>query len=97
MRNVRFHASADQDLFAAVEWYADRSATAAGGFVREIEHAISRIAEAPERYPKTTLGRRRFVLLRYPYDIVYRITESDIEIIAIAHHARRPASWRNRK
>ena len=81
---------------SATDWYLVRSASAAAGFVREIEHAIQRIGEAPERYPLTRFGRRRFVLLSYPFDVVYRILETEIEIIAVAHHARRPGYWRDR-
>lgn len=96
MTGVRFHPAADEELLEATEWYLERSATAAAGFVREIDHALARIAETPERYPLTRLGRRRFVLVNYPYDVVYRVTRADIEIVAIAHHARRSAYWRKR-
>jgi plasmid stabilization system protein ParE len=96
MASVSFHPAADEELTEATEWYGARSQTAAVGFVREIEHALARIAESPERYPLTRFGRRRFVLLNYPYDVVYRIVGAEVEIIAIAHHARRPAYWRDR-
>jgi toxin ParE1/3/4 len=96
MASLRFHPAARAELLAATEWYLDRSGTAATGFTREIEHALSRIGEMPDRYPLTRFGRRRFVLLNYPYDVVYRVTRNEIEIIAIAHHARRPAYWRHR-
>lgn len=93
---VRFHPDADVELIDATEWYLERSAVAAEGFVREIEHALARIAEAPERYPLTRYGRRRFVLLNYPYDVVYRVLPDEVEIVAVAHHARRPGYWRTR-
>jgi plasmid stabilization system protein ParE len=70
MRIVSLHPAAEDELIEATEWYIARSATAAAGFVREIEHALARIAEAPERYPLTRFSRRRFVLLNYPYDVV---------------------------
>lgn len=96
MKRVRLHPLADEELLSATDWYLARSQTAAFGFVREIEHAMERIGDAPEMYPSTRFGRRRFVLLNYPFDVVYRIQQSEIEIIAIAHHARRPGYWRNR-
>ena len=96
MRTVRFHPAADEELLEATTWYVERSATAAANFVREIERALSHIAEAPERYPVTRFRRRRFVLLTYPYDLVHRITAGEIEMIAVAHHSRRPAYWRHR-
>jgi plasmid stabilization system protein ParE len=96
MADVRFHPTADDELLEATTWYVERSSTAAVGFVREIEHALERIAEAPERYPLTLHGRRRFVLLNYPYDVVYRVRPRVVEVVAIAHHSRRPGYWRNR-
>lgn len=70
MTVVNFHPAADEELLEATTWYIERSPTAAAGFVREIEHALARIAEGPNRYPLTRFGRRRFVLLNYPYDVV---------------------------
>jgi toxin ParE1/3/4 len=64
--------------------------------MREVERAVTRISEAPERYPVTRQGHRPFVLLEFPFDLVYQITELEIEIIAVAHHARRPGYWRAR-
>lgn len=94
--SVSFHPAARAELLLAADWYHDRSATAASEFVREVEHALARILEAPDRYPETRHRRRRFVLLKFPFDLVYHITDSDVEIIAVAHHNRRPGYWRSR-
>jgi toxin ParE1/3/4 len=96
MTNVRFHPLADEELSSATDWYLARSVSAAVGFAREIDHAIERIGEAPQRYPLTKFGRRRFVLMNYPYDLVYRILPAEVEVIAVAHHSRRPGYWRHR-
>jgi len=96
MKSVRFHPLADEELTSATEWYLARSYTAAVRFAHEIQHAVERIAEGPQRYPLTLLGRRRFVLISFPYDVVYRVLATEIEIIAIAHHARRPGYWKRR-
>jgi hypothetical protein len=34
--------------------------------------------------------------MNYPYDVIYRIVRGEAEINAVAHHARRPAYWRDR-
>jgi plasmid stabilization system protein ParE len=93
---VSFHPAARAELLKHSKWYRDRSLTAAAGFEREIDHAVSRIAEAPERYPLTRRGRRRFVMLEFPFDLIYRISEQEIEIMAVAHHSRRPDYWLRR-
>jgi len=93
---VSFHPAARRELLKHSKWYVDRSLSAAAGFEREIDHAITRIIEAPERYPLTRRGRRRFVLLEYPFDVIYRIRDRDVQIMAIAHHSRRPEYWLRR-
>jgi plasmid stabilization system protein ParE len=93
---VRFHPAARRELLKHNRWYFVRSPSAALGFEREIDHAISRISEAPERYVLTFHGCRRFALLRYPFTIVYRILRDEIEIIAVAHGRRRRGYWTRR-
>lgn len=95
-RGVSLHPAARAELLEAEDWYLHRSPTAAREFVREVDRAVARIMEAPQRYPVTRYGRRRFVLLEFPFDLVYRIAEHEIEIIAVAHHSRRPGYWRAR-
>ena len=96
MTSVKFHPLADEELVSAIDWHLARSGRAAAGFAREIDHAIQRIGESPARYPVTRFGRRRFVLMKYPFDLVYRVLPTEVEIIAVAHHARRPGYWRKR-
>ena len=91
-----FHPAARHELFKYQRWYLERSESAAAGFEHEIDHAVSRISEAPLRYPVTFRNRRRFVLLKYPFDLIYRILEAEVEIIAVAHHSRRPHYWARR-
>ena len=44
----------------------------------------------------TELGIRRLVLRRFPYSIVVRQVGGSLEVIAFAHHSRRPGYWRDR-
>ena len=92
MRNVRFHPSAREELLEALRWYAERSEPAAA-FRQEVDHSIQRISQSPEQFPKTRGDARRFVMLRFPFSIVYSLTETEIVIVAIAHQRRRPGYW----
>ena len=42
-------------------------------------------------------GTRKFLLRRFPYGVVYRITKSAIQVIAVAHGRRRPGYWKSRR
>jgi toxin ParE1/3/4 len=94
---VKFHPAARADLREGKAFYRSRSPLAADSFSKEIETSLSRIAEAPLRYPPGEHGTREFVLpWRFPYTVVYRILNDVIVVIAIAHQSREPEYWRDR-
>jgi hypothetical protein len=33
---------------------------------------------------------------RFPFSLVYRVLESEVEVLAVAHGKRRPGYWRSR-
>jgi len=38
-------------------------------------------------------GTVRLYFKRFPYTLIFRIQESTVRVIAIAHQSRRPAYW----
>jgi hypothetical protein len=42
-------------------WYRRRSESAEAGFLRELDHAIEQVVEAPAQWPKYLAGTRRYV------------------------------------
>ena len=93
---VRFHPAARAELQKARTWYEERSPLSAAALAQEVDGAISRIAEAPLRYPIAEHGTRRFVLPRFPFNIFYRVGITEVVIVAVAHHKRRPEYWQQR-
>jgi plasmid stabilization system protein ParE len=41
-------------------------------------------------------GTVRLYFKRFPYTLIFRIQESTVRVIAIAHQSRRPAYWAGR-
>jgi toxin ParE1/3/4 len=94
---VKFHPAARADLKEGKAFYRSRSPLAAVAFANEIETALSRIAESPQRYPLAEHETREFVMpWRFPYTIVYRVVHDLIVVVAIAHQSREPGYWRDR-
>ena len=93
---VRFHPAARRELREAKLWYEERSPLSAAAFAREVAAAVSRLAEAPMRYPQAEHGTRRISLDRFPYTIFYRVGVEETIIVAVAHQKRRPGYWRDR-
>ena len=90
------HPEAGEEAVAAVAWYAERNPNAAADLFAEIERAFERILETPLAFPSHRRDTRRYVMRRFPYAIVYRITAAGLQVIAVAHAKRRPGYWRER-
>lgn len=98
MKPSRFHREVRAEYRAALAWYAARSLDAADGFADAISRGIRGIRELPEAWPmwpgRPDIRMRR--VRRYPYSIVYVVRGSNVVIIAVAHHRRRPGYWMDR-
>jgi plasmid stabilization system protein ParE len=93
---IDIHPAARLEQDEAFEWYRERSFDAADQFLQEIETARSAIQNSPEAWAQYLYGTRRYLLKRYPYVVVYRVTEDRIDVIAIAHGHRKPGYWVDR-
>jgi len=90
------HPAAVEDAEKATLWYRERSARTGKEFVEEVNYAIDRILDAPQRWPAGPYGTRKFLLHRFPYAVVYRELPSTIQVLAVAHGHRRPGYWKTR-
>lgn len=95
-KKLRLHPKAFEEAETAHRWYAERNRVAAQSFLFELDHSVGRVAESPERWPKYGRGARRYVFPRFPFSLIYRIKEDIVEVVAIAHHKRKPGYWRYR-
>jgi len=64
---------------------------------QEMRAAVVWIAEHAELPRARTLGYRRVNLKIFPYYLAYMILDDTIWVLAVAHAARRPEYWINRR
>lgn len=93
---VDFVPEALLEIEDAFEWYLERSVQAAEAFDAEIDSALALIATSPRLPPLFEAGTRRYVLPKFPYDVIYHEVEAGIEVVAVAHQKRRPRYWCSR-
>ena len=93
---IRFAAAGRADFREAALWCEEQRPGLGDEFSRAVRAAANPIASGPERWP-TKQGLRRYVLRRFPYTIAYRFASGFVEILAVAHHRRDPASWTDRR
>lgn len=96
MKEVGFHPAAELELRASASFYEERVTALGEDFIAEVE----RICRLLVRYP--TLGstydpvHRRVSLRRFPFALIYRVDDSRVTVVAVAHTKRRPGYWRGR-
>ena len=95
-RRIHLHPRAADEAEAARIWYAERNPRAAEMFLDELDLAIVRVAENPQRWPQLRGPFRRYIFSKFPFSLVYRSTPTLIEVVAVAHHRRKPGYWKTR-
>ncbi len=94
-RNLK---AASEEFAAAVRWYEEQRSGLGEEFFDAVVHATSLIQVQPEiGTPSRDHRTRRVLVQRFPYQVVYRLSEDEIVIVAIAHLKRWPGYWRKRK
>jgi plasmid stabilization system protein ParE len=97
-RRSEFHRSAQAELNNAIQYYETRVPGLGAEFLVEVRGAVSRVCEFPELGPLMWGTRRRVLIRRFPYGLVYRILESGaIRVLAVMHLRQRPNYWRGRR
>ena len=90
----RFHPEAEAEHLEAVSWYESRRPGLGARFLAEFEQVLQQVCRNPNRYPVDRRPDiRRARMRRFPFTILYRATERGIEVLAVAHHRRRPTYW----
>ena len=75
-----------------------RSAGRMPYFFEAVSNTIVFVEDQPEIGAVTGVtGKARRVLVnRFPYQVVYHLTPTDVIIVAVAHLKRRPNYWKDR-
>ena len=91
-----FNPHARQELKDATLYFDNIDPALGKGFAAEVERAISLILRFPEAWPRVTRSARRCRTQTFPYALLYRIWDEQVEILAVMHLSRRPGYWINR-
>jgi plasmid stabilization system protein ParE len=94
--NYFFAPHARQELRNATLYLSDVDASLGKAFAEEVERTIALILRFPEAWPRVTPSARRCRTQRFPYAILYRIWDEQIEILAVMHLSRKPDYWTER-
>lgn len=93
---ITFRRAARTELEEAVDWYEMQKQGPGIEFLAEIEAAVDRLAENPERFAVVQGDVRRVGARRFPYNVYFRIRASQVVVLAVFHARRNPGAWQRR-
>ena len=93
---IELHETAEEELWEAIDWYDQQKNKLGREFAKAIEEFVAKIKTQPFLFPKIKKNKRKAVLKRFPYIIVFEIIGETIFILAIFHTKRNPKIWQKR-
>jgi len=96
MDRVRFFDEAAEEVEQQRAWYRERSEIAEASFLHELDHAITVVTEAPQRWPQYIGGTRRYVFRKFPFSLVYFVEDETVVIAAVEAELKEPGYWTDR-
>ena len=91
-----FHPEAELELYEAASRYESEVPELGLRFADEVERVIHLLLEHSELGSRLDDELRHFVLRKFPFSVVYAVTEDFVYIVAVAHGSREPEYWRLR-
>lgn len=95
-RKLVLRPDAEAEITEAVIWYNDRSASVRDNFLDEVDAALERIRRNPDQYQRVYGQARRAMLGRFPYALIYIVSENESTVVACFHGSRNPRVLRER-
>jgi plasmid stabilization system protein ParE len=95
VKEAIFHPKAREEMSESVDFYEARLDGLGLRFLTAVEQTVERISTHPEAGTPLAGECRKRVVSGFPYNIIYRVWQDYIYLVAVAHHSRRPGYWRS--
>ena len=96
MRALRFLPAAEAELLHEVEYYSTARNGTGVRFQAAVEAAVERASRHPLGGAPSPFSTRSMLVKGFPFSIVYRATDTELLVVAVSPHRRRPGYWQAR-
>lgn len=93
---VMFTPEAESDALESYSWYENQRKGLGEVFKISLNLKIESLSNNPEASSYIHKNIRSSKLKKFPFSIIYRISNSQLQILAIFHHSRNPTEWKKR-
>lgn len=95
--NYVLHPEAALEHEKQVAYYEERQANLGHRYHSAFKIAVASACEAPQRFKVVRQPSIRMVGLRgFRFSVIYREMDGVVQVLAVAHHRRRPEYWASR-
>ena len=84
------------ELAEATDWYDAQDKRVGDELLRTFETSIETIMRNPFQYQPMYRNARRARLGKFPYGLIYRVSDDEIIIVSCFHGRRDPKRWQRR-
>jgi len=91
-----FHPDVQAEVDEAHRWYEQQRPGLGDEFLAALDVVFARLQATPEAHQIIYQDVRRALPRRFPYGVFYRVHADRVEVIAVQHTRRDPASWQSR-
>ena len=88
---------AETDIEEIIEWYGKENKDLSREFVKTLEQTFEQIIANPFLFQQVFEDYRKVNTGKFPYKIIYRVSENKVIVLAVIHHKRNPEIWKGRK
>lgn len=89
--NFRLLSAAEADLAEAARWYESQASGLGLRSLDEFEATMARVIQFPDAWTSVSAHHRRCLFRRFPFAVIYTVTDSHIRASAVADLRRDPA------
>jgi plasmid stabilization system protein ParE len=95
-KEIQFHPEVIEEIKGSYDWYESKVVGLGNKFLEELESGYLSIQTFPNMWANFQYGFKRYLLVNFPFSILYKVTTEQIIIIAIMHNSRKPNYWIDR-
>jgi plasmid stabilization system protein ParE len=92
----RFLPAAEADLLEEIAYYSNAGEGLGIRFQAAVTAAVKKAAARPDSGAPSSNGTCRRLVKGFPFSVVYRASDSELLVVAVAHHRRQPGYWSGR-
>ncbi len=92
-KEISFHPDVAEDIKVAYLWYEKQLQGLGDRFIVELEDGYSSIFDFPNLWANFQYGFKRYILNKFPFSIIYKISNNQIIVVSVMHNSRKPNYW----